>query len=236
MSKKGPQRKSKAISAAKSVRISRKTTEWTVTAKAGPHKKSASVPLGIMLRDLTGTVSTMKEADRILSEGQVKVDGKIRKDHGFSVGLFDIVSIDSAEKAYRILIDKKGRMFAKEMEKNTGEKLCRVEKKQAITKTIQITTHDGKVFKGADAKVGDTLKVKVPENKIISVIPMKPGVKVYIISGSHSGEKAEVIEVIPSTARRERIVKLKEGNKEFETTASNIFVTGESKEEIGELK
>ena len=236
MSKKGPQRKSRAISVSKSVKISRKTVKWAVTTKAGPHKKDSAVPLGIFLRDLVKIVKTMKEARRILSEGQVKVDGVIRKDHGFSVGLFDIVSVENADKAYRVLVDKKGRIVAKEMEKNTGEKLCRVEKKQAVTKAIQITTNDGKLFKGVDAKVGDTLKIKVPENKVISVIPMKAGIKVYIISGSHTGEKAEVVEIIAGTARRDRIVKLKEEDKEFETTASNLFAIGENKEEIEELK
>jgi small subunit ribosomal protein S4e len=236
MSKKGPQRKSKAISISKSVNTNRKTKEWAVTTRAGQHKKNTSVPLGIMLRDLTGIVNTIKEADKILYQKQVTVDGVARKDHRMGVGLFDIVSLPSAEKSYRMLIDKKGRIFAKEMEKDTGEKLCRVEKKQAVKNAIQITTHDGRIFKGVDAKVGDTLKLKVPENKILSVIPIKTGVKVYIISGSHSGEKAEIVEIIPGTARRERIVKLREGEKEFETTASNIFAIGEKKEEIEELK
>jgi small subunit ribosomal protein S4e len=236
MSKKGPQRKNKAISVPASVNINRKSREWAVKTKAGPHKKSASVPLGILLRDLLKVVKTMKEADKILYANQVKVDGIVRKDNGFSIGIFDIVSLPTAEKSYRILIDKKGRIFAKEMEKDSGEKICRIEKKIAVKKAIQITTHDGKTFKGVEANVLDSIKIKVPENKILSVLPLQANAKVYITSGSHSGETAEIVEIIPGTARREKIVKLKSGDKEFETTAANICVVGDKKEEIEELK
>lgn len=236
MSKKGPQRKSKALSVSKSVNVNRKTRTWAVKTKAGPHNKNSAVPLGILLRDLIKMAGNMKEADNMLNAGHVKVDGVVRKEHGFAVGLFDIVSIPAQEKAYRVLVDKKGRMFTKEMEKDSGEKLCRVEKKIAVSKAIQLTTNDGRLFKGVEANVGDTLKIKVPENKVIMIIPMKAGSKVYITAGSHSGEKADVVETMPGTISRAKIAKLKEGDKEFETIMSNLFVIGEKKEEIEELK
>jgi small subunit ribosomal protein S4e len=236
MSKKGPQRKNKAMSVSKSINVDRKTNTWAVTTKAGKHRKAVSAPIGMVLRDLLKITKTLKESKKILGEGKVKVDGLIIKNYSMGVGLFDIISIPLAKKAYRILIDKKGRIYAKEMEKDTGEKLCKIESKKAIKKAIQITTHDGRLFKGIEAKVGDTLKLKVPEGKIISVLPMKTGSKVYIIAGSHSGEKADVLEITPGTAKREKIIKLKEKDKEFETTAANVFVIGEGKEEIEELK
>jgi small subunit ribosomal protein S4e len=236
MSSKGEKKKSKSLSVPKSVHIHRKEKVWSVKTKAGPHKKDAAVPLGIVLRDLIGIARNMKEAHLIMDDGSVKVDGVIRKDHQFSVGLFDIISIEAQKKAYRILIDKRGRLFVKEIEENKGEKLCKVAKKKMVNKGIQITTNDGRVFLGVDAKVGDSLKIIVPGKKVESVISMKNGALVYITSGSHSGEKAEVLEIITGTPSRERMVKLKTEDKEFETIAKNVFVIGEKTAEIEELK
>ena len=236
MSSKGEKKKSKALSVPKSVHIHRKENVWSVKTKAGPHKKDAAVPLGIVLRDFIGIARNIKEATIMMDQGSVKVDGVIRKDHQFSIGLFDIISIEAQEKAYRVLIDKRGRLFVKEMEKESNEKLCKVAKKKMVSKGIQITTNDGRVFLGTDAKVGDSLKVKVPSNKVESVIPMKNGAFVYITSGSHSGEKAQVLEIISGTPNRDRMVKLKTEDREFETIAENVFVIGDKTVEIEELK
>ena len=236
MSSKGEKKKSKALSVSKSVHIHRKENVWSVKTKAGPHKKNAAVPLGIVLRDFIGIARNIKEANLMMDKGSIKVDGVIRKDHQFSIGLFDIISIEAQEKAYRVLIDKRGRLFVKEMEKESSEKLCKVAKKKMVSKGIQITTNDGRVFLGTDAKVGDSLKVKIPDNKVESVIPMKNGVFVYITSGSHSGEKAQVLEIISGTPNRDRMVKLKTEDREFETIAENVFVIGDKTVEIEELK
>ena len=68
------------------------------------------------------------------------------------------------------------------------------------------------------------------------MITLKEGALAYIVAGTHSGEKASVLEIIPGTVTREKIVKLKAEKKEFETTAKYVFVIGDKKEEIEELK
>jgi len=42
-------------------------------------------------------------------EGLIKVDGKVRRDHGYPLGVMDILTIDKAGESYRVLIDTKGR-------------------------------------------------------------------------------------------------------------------------------
>ena len=62
MSRKGENKKSKAISAPKAIHINRKDNFWSVKAKAGPHTKETAMPLALVIRDFAKVVSTLKEA------------------------------------------------------------------------------------------------------------------------------------------------------------------------------
>ncbi|NDW60254.1 30S ribosomal protein S4e, partial [Yangia sp. PrR004] len=46
-------------------------------------------------------------------DGNVKVDGKVRTDEGFPVGLMDVVTIDKSRESYRVLYDVSGRFVLK---------------------------------------------------------------------------------------------------------------------------
>jgi small subunit ribosomal protein S4e len=236
MSKKGETKKTKALNVSKAVHIRRKENVWTVRTKAGPHKKDLSVALGIILRNFTQLARTMKEVKAILNAGEVKINGVVRKSHQFSVGLFDIVSIEKQELNYRVMLDKAGRIILKELKNPSNEKLCKVTHKKATSKGIQLTTNDGRTFIGAKANVGDTLKIKVPENKIEEVLSLEKGSLVYIFKGSHCAEKGKVLDIVPGTIKREKLVKIQGEEKEYETTECNIFIIGKNSEAIADIK
>ena len=82
----------KRIAAPGSWQISRKTAWWTVKSRPGPHPKDRSIPLLLIVRDMLKLADNSKEAKRILNEGKILIDGRIRKDHKFPVGIFDILS------------------------------------------------------------------------------------------------------------------------------------------------
>jgi len=236
MSNKGEKKSIKALNAPKSVHIHRKELTWTVTTKAGAHRRDASLSLGIALRNFTGLARQLKEAKTILLNGEVKVNGKIKKDYQFGVGLFDIISIEKQKAFYRVLVDAKGRIILNELKKDSNEKLCRIEKKRAVSKGIQITTNDGITIIGTKAKVGDTLKLSVPENKVEEVIALEVGADVYITKGIHCSEHGKIIEIVPGTSKREKLVKIDKAGKEYATTAKNVFVIGKGKIALDELK
>ena len=50
-------------------------------------------------------VDNAREAKRILYEGKVLVDGKIKKDYKLPVGIFDIISVPLLNQQYRMLKD-----------------------------------------------------------------------------------------------------------------------------------
>ena len=236
MSSKGEKKKIKALNAPKAVHIHRKENTWTVTTKAGAHKKEASVSLGIAIRNFTGLAKNLKEVKQILNNGDIKVNGRIRKDYQFGVGLFDVISIEKQKAFYRVLVDAKGRIILHEMKKDSNTKLCRVEKKISNSKGIQITTNDGLTIIGNNAKVGDTLKISFPEVKVEEVFAAEKDAVVYITKGVHCSEQGKILEIIPGTANRERLIKIEKKGKEYATTASNIFVVGKGSVAIDELK
>jgi small subunit ribosomal protein S4e len=236
MSRKGENKKSKAISAPKAVHINRKDNFWSIRTKAGPHTKETSMPLGLVIRDFAKVVSTLKEAKHALQKGEVKVNGKVRRDHQLPVGLFDVVSIEKQKVFLRVVYDAKGRLTVKLSDKDLKEKVSRVVKKVMNSKGVQITTNDGRTFLGIKANVGDSVKLKLPEGKAESVLEYKAGAVAYVTKGAHSAQIATIKEIVEGTARRAQLVKLVSGKTEFETVAENVFVIGKTKSELEDMQ
>jgi len=209
-----------------------KEGKWAIRSIPGPFSKKNSIPLGFLLRDLLGIGRNAREVKVALGKGLVSVNGKVRKDYRFPIGFFDVVSIEGMEKDYRLVFDLHGRLEAREIEKKKKKsKLCRIENKKTASKgRIQLVTNDGRsifVEKKIDLKAGDSIEIELPSQKILRTLKMEKGAKAFIIGGKHAGEKSVIREIKPGSLESPRLVKLKAGSKEFETTAENVFVTGE---------
>ncbi len=224
MGNKGQRKRQKRISMQKSISIARKEHVWAIRTNPGAHKKELSVPLGTVIRDYLKLATNLREVKTILREKQVKVDGKVREDIAFCVGLFDVVGIDKEKKQFRMLLDKKQRIYAKEMTEKENTKIARIEHKHVTSKGIQVTTSDGRIFSGISARVGDSLKINFESNKVDKVLEMKEGASVYVIGGSHAGKTAKINAIIAGTQAREKLIKLEQNGEEFETIVKNIFV------------
>ena len=236
MSSKGENKRSKAVSAPRTVFIARKEHKWTVRTKAGPHTKNTSMALGLIIRNFAAVAVTMKESKRILNHGEVKVNGVVRKDHQFAVGLFDVVSIDRQKLHYRVVLDDKERLVLKATDAEKKDKVSKVTKKIMTSKGIQLTTDDGRTFMGIKADVEDSLKIKLPEGKSEKVLEFAEGALVYVMKGAHCAEIATVKEIISGTSKREELVKLARGKEEFETISGNVIVIGKGKSEMADLE
>jgi small subunit ribosomal protein S4e len=236
MSNKGERKKIKALNAPKTVQIDRKTIKWTVKTRAGTHKANDSVSLGIVLRNYIKIANTLKEAKIALNNGEVMVNGKIRKDYRIGIGVFDVITLTKAKKAYRATFDSKRRLRFNELEKLSNERISKVEYKKVTKKGIQITTNDGSVFINDKARVGDSLQIKDPTGKIESVLPLKVGSLVYVTKGKHCADKGTIKEIIEGTARRKKLVKIEQDGKIFETITNNVIVIGEKKAVISDLE
>ena len=236
MAKKGERKQQKTLSVSKARKLHRKKNLWTVRAETGPHNKN-SVPLLFVARDLLGIAKNASEAEQIIFAGKIEVDGKVVTDKRYPVGLFDVVSLKGQKKNYRIVLNGSGQLLPKEIsEKEKGKKLCKVVRKSTIKgKELQITTNDGRNFRAMkqDVRVGDTIIVEVPGQKVSGSLAMKEGNIAFIIGGKKVGLKGIIMKVSEGTMTRRKLIAVKPSEgEEFQTNEANIFVVGETRPEL----
>jgi small subunit ribosomal protein S4e len=132
---------------------------------AGPHKLKECIPLNVLLQHRLKYALTRKESQKIVRdrEGMIRVDGKVRRDPRFPLGIMDVVTIEKTNENFRILLDCKGRFLPHRIEqKEAGFKLCKVlQKKIGKAKVPHIVTHDGRTirFPHPDVQINDCIKV-----------------------------------------------------------------------------
>jgi small subunit ribosomal protein S4e len=233
MGKKGENKTMKSLAAPTARTLERKRSIWTVRGQAGPHSKATSVPLCLILRDLVQCVDKIKEAKLVLHQRKIKVNGLVRKDKSFPVGLFDVVDLEARKERFRIVFDSKGRL--KLVTVNPADKLTKISKvvgKNAIKGgLIQLTLNDGRVLqeKKTDLNPGDSVRISLPDSKLLEKVKLEKGNLVYLIAGRHVGGQAVIKEVSSGTMSRERLITLVEGDRQFQTTEKNLIVVGTDK-------
>jgi len=117
----------KRLPAPRSWTIPRKTDFWVVKPSPGPHPIDASVPIGLILRDMLKVCATAREARHILNDRGVLVDGRPITDPKFPVGLMDVLSFAVTKAHYRMLVNTRGKMALVPIEEADADwKLCRV--------------------------------------------------------------------------------------------------------------
>src|SRR3989338_9123292 len=125
MAKKGYKKKQKRISATKVTKILRKENKFTIAALPGAHKRNISVPLGVIIRDYLGLTKNLRNTKHILAKRKILVNQRIKTNYKLPLGLFDIISIPSEQKSYKLVFDSKGRLITVE-EKNDKEKILKI--------------------------------------------------------------------------------------------------------------
>jgi small subunit ribosomal protein S4e len=124
-------------------------------------------------------------------------------------------------------VDTRGRMTLVGIDDAEAKwKLCRVEDKTTVRggKT-QLNLHDGRnVLLPKDAyKTGTTLKIHVPDQKVVEHYELAKGASVLVTGGQHVGQIAQVLDVVRTRNTRANIVTLQEG---FSTEIDKVFVVG----------
>ena len=205
-----------------------KEKKWLSTPNPGAHPKAESVSLLLVVRDMLGYADNSKEARKIVREGMITVDKRVRKDLKFGVGLMDVVEIPKIKKHFRILPGKKGLALKEIGEEESNIKLCKITGKQKIRKgAIQLATHDGGVITPDkdEYKVNDTLVISLPERKLEKGIKFEKGNLALVFKGRHTGRSGKIKDLLPGTATRDSITTL----EDIQTLTSYSFVIGGDK-------
>jgi len=219
----------KRFNVPRTLKLHRKEKIWTVKPSSGPHPIKKSIPLGIIIRDYLNLADTIKETKRILSNNEVIIDGEIKKEYKYPVGLMDVVSIPKLKKYFRVIFDQKGKLTLIPISaKDAQWKLCRVENKKSIKgNKTQINLHDGrnKIVKKDEYKTGDVLKIKFEKQKIVNTFEFKKGNIAMVTGGSHIGEIADIQDLQKNLSSKPNLARMK-GKTDFLTLQKYVFPIG----------
>ncbi|MHC3129598.1 MAG: 30S ribosomal protein S4e [Candidatus Bathyarchaeota archaeon] len=226
--------------------IHRKEAVWTVMPKPGPHSLSRSLPLVLIVRDMLKFAKTSKEAKKIISQEKITVNGKVRRDERFLVGLMDVISILDAKKSYRVLPSRKGLFLHPIDSSEAAFKLCRIEDKTVVKDgNMHLDLHDGtnsliKVSNPQNPEEDiyhtlDVLKLSVPDRELLGHTKLTVGAPAIIIGGKNIGKygKVTTIEKKPNQKRRDLLVTIEDKNgDQFQTILDFVFILGDTEPSI----
>jgi small subunit ribosomal protein S4e len=225
----------KRRAAPRSWTVPRKGTKWLKRPAPGPHAQDQSIPLLLVLRDLRHVVASTREARILLRSGSVKVDGKVAKDLARGLGLMDTLSLAAPLDAhFRVVRNRRGKLTLVAIPSTEAAlKLGRVRYKHTVDGgKVEVTLHDGRnllVPASTPYRVGDSVKLALPDQKVVEHIPLAPGSLAYVSGGSHVGELARVDKVEVRNSSQPNLVHFKEG---FSTVKEYVFVVGQTAPEV----
>lgn len=222
--------------------IHRKEFTWVVKPSPGPHIGNNCLPLVVVLRECLGFAKTRKEARTIVSQGRVCIDGQVRRDDGFPVGLADVISLPDIDKSFRVLPSAKGLILQPIDREEAKFKLCRIENKTDTRNgNVQLNFHDGSniLIKVANAKerqedvfetIG-TVKITLPERQIVGSIKMKEKDYAIITGGKNIGKHGCIAQIEEASGKKRRnalvTIEDEKGNR-YQTTLDFVFAIGET--------
>nr|QNO45453.1 30S ribosomal protein S4e [Methanosarcinales archaeon ANME-2c ERB4]QNO46849.1 30S ribosomal protein S4e [Methanosarcinales archaeon ANME-2c ERB4] len=213
--------------------IQKKTHKWAVKASPGPHSGLKSIPLLLVLRDVMKLANSSREAKKILHDGNILVDGVVRRDYKFPVGVFDVITIPKIDLSYRVFLDEKQRLSLRKIS-DPEVKLCKITDKTIVKGgNTQLNLHDGSNIISDEYSYhsSDSVILSLPERKVVKHITYKPGSLALVIGGAHSGELATIEDVRKTRSTMPNMTSL-HSSYDFETIEDYVFVIGKGTPEI----
>ena len=220
--------------------IHRKEYRWIVKPGVGPHG-IASLPLLVVLRDILNVARTRREVDVILGRRNVMIDGVVRCDDDYPLGLMDVMDIPALKKTYRILpLPRKGLRPCGIGLDEKEFKLCKIVNKTTLNRgNVQLNLHDGRnqLIKVVDPKkpsedvyrTNDLLKMKLPSQEILGHLRFEPGVLALVESGRNVGRWGEVVKLSEPNVHGSTAILRDSKGEDFETVVDYLFTIGKGK-------
>lgn len=242
MAKRGVRKHLKRLSTPKHWMLSKVGGIWATKPTTGPHKLRECIPLNLILRNKLKLALNGREAKMIVNakDGNVAIDGKIRKDYKYPVGFMDVVTILKTKNYYRVLYDCKGKFGLHKINSNEAEyKLCKVKVRAMGPKGIPyIVTHDGRTirFPNPEIKANDTVRINLRNGEVTEFYKFEEGCQVMIKGGNNIG-RVGTLEKVEKHDGSYDIIYCKDPNgKAFSTRVDNVFVIGKHRPEVSLMK
>jgi small subunit ribosomal protein S4e len=237
----GPKKHLKRIAAPKSWLLDKTGGNQAIRPSQGPHKLRESIPLSIVVQSRLKYALNGREAKMIMNdkEGNILVDGKIRRDERFPAGFMDVITIKKTGENFRVLYDIKGKFVLRSIKSDEAKfKLCKIKRKEMGPNRVPyVVTHDGRTIRypHPDISAHDTIKLDIETGKILDVIKFETGNLVYATQGNNIGR----VGVLTSRDRHLGgfdVVHVRDARGHtFATRIGNIFVIGKGKNPLVSL-
>jgi small subunit ribosomal protein S4e len=234
----GPKKHLKRIAAPKSWMLDKTGGNFASRPSQGPHKLRESIPLTLILRRRLKYALTARESriilnDNKMTDANIRIDGKVRRDEKFPAGLMDVISIEKTGENFRVLYDVKGRFVLRSITSDEAKfKLCRITKKQVGPNKIPyIVSHDARTirFPHPEIDVYDTAKVDIATGNVVDFCKFETGNIALVTSGNNIGR----VGIITTRERHlggfDIIHVVDERGSNFATRINNVFVIGKGK-------
>jgi len=201
------------------------------------------MPVAVWLRDHMSLAMTMREARQILNSGSIIINGKACKDPKRGIGVFDIISVPTIGKHYRILMDKRGRYRSIEISPEDAKtRLAKIRDKTVISGgRVQLNLLFGaNIIADNSYRPKDSVVITLVETEgkkrfqIVDHFPFAVGNMAMVIGGKHSGSVGRIVEIKKEVgAVPNRVVLEDPATKtKFDTIEEYVFVVGRAESAV----
>ena len=205
----------------------------------GPHPIRECLPVVVVLRDILHITRTGEEAEYIVSEGLIQVDGRRVTEKRFPLGLMDVLAMPKSQQYYRFVPAPRTGLSPRRIDMAEASfKLRKIVGKTVLRGgQVQLNFHDGATLrvKVADPrkptedvfKVGDSISFNVKSGEMLDQIRLTPGAYVLITGGRNMGLHGTLDSVNQATATSKAAVNVQVlGKGLVQTTLANVFAVG----------
>ena len=217
----------KRLAAPKTWQVKRKRLKFITKPVAGPHNFDVGMSLNTLLKEVLNYANTTKEVKKILGMNDIKIDGRVRKDFRFPVGIFDTVEFTNTNEYFRVILNKNGKLDLIKIKKDeVSIKPCKITGKTMVKGKLQLNLYDGKNILVDENfyKVGDTLLLSLQERKINKHLKLGKNSTIFLTGGRHIGETVNVEDIV-----KDRVIYKDQKNELVETSKKYAFVIGDGK-------
>lgn len=223
----GPRKHLKRLFAPKSWMLGKEDGIYAPRISSGPHKKTESIPLCILLSKKLKIASTAKEVKYILDQRMVKVNNKVRTDEKFPVGVFDTITIGEDKDHLRVMYNTEAKFVLKRITREQSLfKLAKVRGTDVRKGNVPfVYTNDGGCFRFCDQAIraGDTVRIDFEQNRIVKSMKLDVGSVVYLINGKNRGSVGTVLE-IEKNDLADNIIKMRDFNGRIFSTIEKFLI------------
>ncbi len=226
----------KKLAAPKTWPIQRKVSKWIAKPMPGAHKLEYSLALSVIIRDLLKIAKTSREVKKLLQRGEVIVNDKIVKEIKYNVGLYDIISVPTIKKYYRMLLSKNEKLVLHPVSESEANilPLQVIGKNTLRDNKQQINFNNGwNLLDPGKYSIGDTVLFDLKAGKLTKHIQLKPGCSVIAIKGKHVGQVGTLKHIkLEGELKKQRVVTVKSEKEEWSTSINGLFVVGDKSPEF----